>query len=559
MADARGVEPVDRRDVGVRLRRVAETPAGVVVVHPVAPLVVEDGRDLTGVAAAAAALEEVDRAEAVDGVAGVVDVDVGVELGLEPGVAGQPTLGQLDELVQLVEAGAGGRRVARGGSGGYAVVLAVDPAEVERAAVRGLADRAAGVVDRHERAREVERDRPAGIVVKPGAVGQIVRRREAGVQERHRVAGLHRAAGLVGGADLGGGQRVDPADDLLFGVERLVLEGDHLSRVGVHQDLPGLQPRRATEAERPDEPVAVARPDRSREPVAVLVLAGRVRDDLEDRIPPERVRLLLASGEVVADGDRLLVGDRRQRQERDVAPGLGAQEYQVAVADRRHQMAVTHRNAAELLGDPDVPEVLRDLHGPRRSELGRVDPDHVGVLDHELPDQLSDHAGLDGRDRSIRLRAQILELDAVAHARPGDQRHAADQGGQRTRPGVHEEAEPGTVVALEAVERRRPRALAQRGRIDLHVGGADVEIAPQEPLLLELPDPGLLLEGNAVRQSGNRDDHRQNDRQEAIHAGTLPGVRAEMYVEVAAEGILLSGVRRQNCRSTRVARSCWPP
>src|SRR4029453_15208922 len=61
VADARGAQAVDAGDVSVRLARVRQRPAGVVVVERVAPLVVEDGRDLARVAATAARAEEVDR------------------------------------------------------------------------------------------------------------------------------------------------------------------------------------------------------------------------------------------------------------------------------------------------------------------------------------------------------------------------------------------------------------------------------------------------------------------------------------------------------------------
>ena len=61
VADAGGLQAVDARDVGVALAGVGQRAGGVVVVHAVAPLVVEHGGDLAGVPAAAAGPVEVDR------------------------------------------------------------------------------------------------------------------------------------------------------------------------------------------------------------------------------------------------------------------------------------------------------------------------------------------------------------------------------------------------------------------------------------------------------------------------------------------------------------------
>src|SRR5262249_26498100 len=137
-------------DVRDRLARVGDGAVGAVVVDAVAPLVVEDGRDLARVAALAAAVTvEVHGAAVPEGVAGVADVDVGGELGLQPGVVGQVALGLLDETVELVVAGARGVRVAGGVAGGHRTVGAGAHAQVEGAGGR-LADGAAGVGDADE-------------------------------------------------------------------------------------------------------------------------------------------------------------------------------------------------------------------------------------------------------------------------------------------------------------------------------------------------------------------------------------------------------------------------
>ena len=82
-------------------------------VHAVAPLVEEHGRELTRVGAAAAGAVEVHRAAVPEGVAGVVDVHVGRERAVEPGVARQEGGGLAVDVRQVVEARAGGMGVAR--------------------------------------------------------------------------------------------------------------------------------------------------------------------------------------------------------------------------------------------------------------------------------------------------------------------------------------------------------------------------------------------------------------------------------------------------------------
>src|SRR5262249_42099374 len=125
-ADAGGLQPVDGVDVGVALAGVGQRAARVVVVEAVAPLVVEHGRDLAGVPAAAAGAVEVHGAAIPEGVAGVVDVHVGGQPAAQPGVVGQPAAGLLGQLVDLVESRAGGGRVAGPAAGAHrAVVLVV--------------------------------------------------------------------------------------------------------------------------------------------------------------------------------------------------------------------------------------------------------------------------------------------------------------------------------------------------------------------------------------------------------------------------------------------------
>src|SRR4029079_1091069 len=102
-------------------------------VHAVAPLVEEHGRDLTRVGAAAARAVEVHRAAVPEGVAGAVDVHVGGQRAVEPGVARQEARRLAVDVGQMVVAGAGGVGVAgaagaRGGAAGAAAAAEGDVA-----------------------------------------------------------------------------------------------------------------------------------------------------------------------------------------------------------------------------------------------------------------------------------------------------------------------------------------------------------------------------------------------------------------------------------------------
>src|SRR5690606_10591920 len=68
--DTRGVETELGVDVGDALARPGHRRHSVVVVHAVAPLVVEDGGDLPGVGTAAALAVEIDRRAVPEGIAG---------------------------------------------------------------------------------------------------------------------------------------------------------------------------------------------------------------------------------------------------------------------------------------------------------------------------------------------------------------------------------------------------------------------------------------------------------------------------------------------------------
>src|SRR5262249_28849590 len=81
-------------------------------VHAVTPLVEEHGGDLTRVRAAAARAVEVHRRAVPEGVAGLVDVHVGGERAVEPGVAHEESRRFAVDVGQVIKAGAGRVRVA---------------------------------------------------------------------------------------------------------------------------------------------------------------------------------------------------------------------------------------------------------------------------------------------------------------------------------------------------------------------------------------------------------------------------------------------------------------
>ena len=194
-----------------------------------------------------------------EGVAGLGDVDVRPQARLQPDVRRQPAACLLGELVDLVEGRARGGRVAGAAAvADGAVVLPVEPAEVDVARGGAGAERAAVVEDVDERTGERGGRGPPGEVVDAGAVGDMVGRRQAGVGERHGPARLQPAAGLRSGAHARVGQRVDAARDLPVHVVVLVLEGQHCPALGVDERFPAGVLGWALEGQAPHQPVDVA-------------------------------------------------------------------------------------------------------------------------------------------------------------------------------------------------------------------------------------------------------------------------------------------------------------
>src|SRR5690606_31923876 len=339
-ADAGGIQAQRRVQVGDALAGARNGTVGPVVVQAVAPLVVEHAGELAGVAAAAALAVEVDRAAAPEGVAGVVEVHVRGQLIVEP-VAGRPAgrvgpeaARHLGEPVELVEAGARGGGVAGRVTRRHGAVHAAgDAAEVEVAAGRALADRAAGVDHAHVRALELGRDVAGDVEQVAARVGGRRATRVGDVGVRHRIAGHLDAVGqltVVGG-------RVDGAHDFARGVVIGVLEEDDLAVVGVDRGLvAGVRPV-DERLDDPDQAVGEAGTGRAVDAQRQQLEAGL--GGVARRRERREVRLHA----------RLRVGARQARHGRDVdrGPALGAEQDQIAVVDRGRDAGAAHRHAVD--------------------------------------------------------------------------------------------------------------------------------------------------------------------------------------------------------------------
>ena len=449
---------------------------------------------------------------------------------MQPGVGGQPAAGQLLDLVDLVERRARGGRVAGAAEPRRdAVVLAVGAAEVQVSRRRAEADRAAVVVDADEAAVQRAGGRARRVVVDAGGVREVVGRGEAGVQPRHRPAELHRSARLRGRADLGVGERIHAPCRLLRDVVVLVLEREHLAAVRFDQHFPELGLGRALELEGPHEAMAVAGADRAREPLAVLELRGREGDDLERRLLDQRVLRLPPVGDAESGVERLLGGEgRRDVVEAHVAPGLGADHHQVAVADRGHELAVAHGGPAVGLRDPHVPQVGVGGARAHLAELGDVHAENGGVRLHEVQHQRGHYVGLDRAHRPPQAARYVAERHRVAIAAAGDHRPRADDvhrgAGARIDEHGHalprallEERFPGGPVgqALEALRKRQVRR-------------ADVEVGTEKFLLRERRQ--RFLGNHRLARGGGQ-------RQQAQDAGDAP----EGGIDVEHRGLLRLG------------------
>ena len=517
-AQARLVDPQGGVDVGDALAGVGDDAVGVVVVQPVAPLVVEHPGQLAGVVATAAGTVEVDVRTAPEGVAGQIDVHVGQQLLLQPGVVGELAAGHLLDPVELVEAGARGVGVAGGVTGGDRAVDTAAGAEVEVAGA-AFVDGAAVVVDPHELAGEVGGDAAVDAVeqvaagvgeqgrgarvraleaaagaprvaaahrVLPAAVaaavavvrvpaldapavrgaGQAVLTaarladavaagRGGQVGEGHRPAGLLHALGTDAVVALG----VDPtAHPPGGGVEIGVGERQQGAVGGVHQTLPMPVVAGEAGADHPGQPVVVAAADRGE--LAGLAPHGRQED--QRGLAPEAVDG--GGAEMPVDHRHRVVHLQPRRGGGvDVAPPVGAEEDQVAVVDHRRQIAVADRDASDHPRREDLHQLAAavDRHPAGPGQLGDVDAElgmanrQIGLQD--VPRQPSQGGAVGGRRRP----RQIAPGEVVAHPAAGKER----LGGQQRPPATAPEVVEGSsgVARSERRSPDRPAVVANDG------------------------------------------------------------------------------------------------
>ena len=261
----------------------------------------------------------------------------------------------------------------------------------------------------------------------------------------------------------------------------------------VHKDFPLLDLRRALEPDRPHEAMAVAGSDRSGVRLAILELGRRVGDHFQGRALEEHVFRLTAVRECEPRGERVGGGQPGRRVDAHVAPGLGAREDEVPVADDGHELPVADGHPAEDLRDSDMPEIGVRGACPRLPGARRVDPEDRAASTREPENELAHGALVDLLHRAPQNGRHLVERDLVAVARPGDERQDPDQARRCARPGVDE----GRRRALRgsAAEERLPRVAVRK--VNEHVAhryvrAADVEVRLKELLLGESGVSGSL-------------------------------------------------------------------
>ncbi len=422
-ADARGVQAQGGVDVGDRFAGRGDGRVDAVVVHAVAPLVVEDRGNLARVATAVTLAVEVDGDSVPEGVAVVVDVHVRGQLLLEPCVRRQLAPRLLLHPVELVEAGAPGVRVAGRPSCGDRAVGAAAAAEVDVAGVR-LVDRSAGVEDFDEPAREGRGDRArnaAGIAAAVGETGSA----GGDIRPGHRPAGLLGA--LRAGAVVGDGE--DAADDLVLRVLVPVLQRQDLAGLRVDERLPPSEVSGHAAFDDPDQAI--------RQRVAAVG-----RDELE-------VRSLGAAFDLERLEERFGArggvgrGDRRNEDGVDVPPAREAEQDEVAVVQRGRHGVSAYGDAVDDAGDVDVSQVATGKHGRPRCarDLRRVDPEG------RLPAHVLEDSG----------RRGLTPLCVVGGRMSGDPRDpVADSGARQQRPRKDERAPAAGSRVEKGAGRRRP-------------------------------------------------------------------------------------------------------
>ena len=504
-AEARVVQLQEAVHVGDRLARARDAGVVVVGVEAVAPLVVEDAGQLAGVGAAAARAVEVDAAAVPEGVAGVVDVHVDRQLVLgQPGVVGQPAPALLDQPVDLVETGARGVGVAGRMAGGDGAIGAGTLGEVDVAG-RRLVDRAAVVVHLDELARQRRLDRAVDAAQGAAAGGErraVVGQQDVG--EGHRVPRLLYAVGNQAVV----ADRQDTARDPPHGgVVVDVGDAEQGAGRGVDQAFPGAEVAGHLDRHHPGQAVVVPRPRR----VEIEELGVGGGHDLQVRRAAEGLDRV---GREVRRHGRLGGRGAHRRRHPGVhrTPVAGAVEHQVAAVDEAHDVAVAHRDPADLALGVDLDDRAavddRDV-GVR--QLAEIDLELRLVLGEEVLE-----LGPGGRfQRGVVRRlpaAEVAPLERVADSRPGNQRPGEGQRAPGAAAGVVEavlEADPErSQLGGEGGDVRRGERGGQAGHVErpVQVGDVDVRIAEH---LLQQWIVGSRSDHGHRRGGGEQQDQRE--------------------------------------------------
>ncbi len=505
VADARGVQGEGGGDVAVGLAGavVGRRTVAVVAVDAVAVLVERHARQLAGVGAAAAGTEEVDRRAVPVGVAGLVEVDVGGELGVEPAVGGQPAARRLLGAVEHVElrarrVGVAGAARARGRAVGARRAAHGDQA----VGVGGLGDRAAAVGDGDVLA--VEGRRARGAAEDAGRVG-IDAGGDVGPRQRHH----HLGGGAVAAVGAAGGRAV------LVGIE----EVEDLAGLGVDATAPGAGLAGALEGELPDQREAAAG-------AHLVTLGGALVGDVDrDEAQRAGVDPLVVGVEAAQEvAERALRGDAVELGARDGGAGgrqvLAAELDQVAVVDAEDDAGALDRHAAADDVEVDEPDVAGGLTRTAGVEhqLGGVDAQRARHAREERAG-----GALEGGDVDLavgRQRLRVARPQVVAAARdPGDA--GAFGVGDAARALVDVGGPLAVDAEGESVPTQAQRLVHDRtgGRDGLGVGD-DGSLGRNERAVGQAV-AGLLRRDDGVRRRGDqraRDEGTEGElRQSTVH------------------------------------------
>jgi hypothetical protein len=492
--DARLEVPADAGVPGLEKREgVAHRLAG--------PLV---RRRAAGVGAAAARLIEIHRGAVPEGVAGALEVHVGGQQAVEPGVPRQVRGRLAVDVRQVVIARAGSVRVAGAARSRRRAVGAAAGAQrdVPGLAIR-LRNRAAPISDPDVAPAQVDLREASRIAVVAAGVGRL-RRAVGDVDIRERLD--HLRIGIGRGIDAAGypGLQIDVA----------VGERQDAAGPGVHFRLPGGGVAGVAEFHLPDQPMIVAAPRRPGVGLGRPLARGQRRHEFQRAGIDDLPELLDREAEGL-DGRRERRGaiDLRRGARPHLGDPLGAELDDVAVVDAEEDLGALHRHAAMKLLELDEPELFLFAHVDRALGIEpQLEIRYVQQLGEII--QESAHPRLD----VLRVRAAGMGQLEVGRCDPvpaaGQQRDAGafDQVGPAAAgipahlPGVRLECE-------KALQSGVGQGLRGAASLDLQ-RRLDFELLGPETAGQQSREPGLpiaLQRDESGGQGGDEQDHPEQD------------------------------------------------